>query len=260
MRFCFQTGVAAAALVILGASALHAETSHSSRRTVVVPSKSVARVDPRSGEQIRTIVVPPRVVQSREIKPVVVGEDVDDGAAMESAPAPELIPAADSKVKAFVEEAARKYDVHPALIDSVIQVESGYNPRAVSPKGAQGLMQLMPATARRLGVSNPFDPRENVLGGAKYLKFLQDTFKDDRLAIAAYNAGEGAVAKYNNVPPFPETMNYVAAVGKRYSKAKKAAEAKKALEVPKPEKPPQPQFAPVRQFVDAEGKLHLTTQ
>jgi len=260
MRFCFQTGVAVTALVVLGAAALHAETIHSIRRTVVVPSKSVARVDPRSGEQVRTIVVPPRVVQSREIKPIVVGEEIDDSSAVESAPAPGRIEAADSKVKAFVEEAALKYDVHPALIDSVIQVESGYNPRAVSPKGAQGLMQLMPATARRLGVSNPFDPRENVLGGAKYLKFLQDTFKDDRLAIAAYNAGEGAVAKYNNVPPFPETMNYVAAVGKRYSKAKKAAEAKKALEVPKPEKPPQPQFAPVRQFVDAEGRLHLTTQ
>jgi soluble lytic murein transglycosylase-like protein len=201
------------------------------------------------------------VVQSREIKPLVFGEEIDDGAAVDSAPAPDFIPAADSRVKAFVEEAALKYDLHPGLIDSVIQVESGYNPRAISPKGAQGLMQLMPATARRLGVSNPFDPRENVLGGAKYLKFLQDTFKDDRLAIAAYNAGEGAVAKYNNVPPFPETMSYVAAVGKRYSKAKKAAEAKKAQVVqPKPEKPPQPQFAPVRQFVDAEGKLHLTTQ
>lgn len=256
MRFCFQTGVVAAALVVLGSPAVRAEISRSSKRTVVVPAKTVARLDPRSGQQVRTIVVPPRVIASREIKPLAIGEEIDGGAMAEKP-----LRAADSNVQAFVEEAALKYDVNPALIDSVIQVESSYNPRAVSPKGAQGLMQLMPDTARRLGVGNPFDPRENVLGGAKYLKFLQETFKDDRLAIAAYNAGEGAVAKYNDVPPFPETMNYVAQVGKRYSKAKKAAEAKKAPAAqPKPEKPPEPQFAPVRQFLDAEGKLHLTTQ
>jgi len=254
MRFCFLAGVVAATL---GSAGLRAEASRSSIRTVVVPAKTVAvaRVDPRSGQSVRTIVVAPKVVQSREVKPVVVAEEVDDGTLEATVPAP------DSSVSALVEEAARRYNVNPALIDSVIQVESSYNPRAVSPKGAQGLMQLMPETARRLGVRNPFDPRENVLGGVKYLKFLQETFKDDRLAIAAYNAGEGAVAKYNNVPPFPETMNYVAAVGKRYGKAKKAAEAKKPVAAPvKAEKPAEPQFAPVRQFVDAEGKIHLTTQ
>jgi soluble lytic murein transglycosylase-like protein len=256
MRFCFQTGVVAAALVALGSPALRAEINRSSKWTAVAPAKTVARLDPRSGQQVRTIVVPPRAITTRQIKPLAIGEDIDGGATAEKP-----LRAADSNVQAFVEEAALKYDVNPALIDSVIQVESSYNPRAVSPKGAQGLMQLMPDTARRLGVSNPFDPRENVLGGAKYLKFLQETFKDDRLAIAAYNAGEGAVAKYNNVPPFLETINYVAQVGKRYSKAKKAAEAKKAAAAqPKPEKPPEPQFARVRQFLDAEGKLHLTTQ
>src|SRR5260370_4697751 len=103
----------------------------------------------------------------------------------------------------------------------------------------------MHETARRLGVRNPFDPGENVLGGVKYLKFLQDTFKDDRLAIAAYNAGEGAGAKYNNVPPFPETMNYVAAVGKRYGKAKKASGAKKpAADPATPRVPAAPPCSP----------------
>ena len=207
---------------------------------------------------MRTIVVTPKVVVSREIKPQVVGDEIEK----ESSPA--FIPASDSQVKNLVEEAAMKYDVNPALIDSVIQVESNYNPIAVSPKGAQGLMQLMPQTARRFGVRNTFDARENIHGGVRYLKFLQETFKDDRLAIAAYNAGEGAVAKYNNVPPYPETMSYVAAVGKRYGKAKKAAEqktfekSKAAAKVVKPA-PEEPKYAPVRQYVDSEGKVHLTT-
>jgi len=239
MRFCFQLG--AVALLLAGPAALSAEPKRGSKRTIEVP-----RVDPRSGAEVHTLIVPR---QAAPPKPVV-----------ETAPPKPTVP----NVQAIVEEAALKFNVHPALIDSVIQVESGYNAHAISPKGAQGLMQLMPETARRFGVVNPFDPRENILGGAQYLKFLQDTFKDDRLAIAAYNAGEGAVAKYNNVPPFPETVNYVAAVGKRYSKAKQSAAAKKP-EVPaakpdaQPEGPPQPVYSPVRQFFDAEGRLHLTT-
>src|SRR5581483_12304992 len=107
-------------------------------------------------------------------------------------------------------------------VDSVVQVESNYNPFAVSNKGALGLMQLMPATARRFGVENPFDPRQNIQGGVRYLKFLQDTFRDDRLAIAAYNAGEKAVTKYKGVPPYPETVSYVAKVGTKYGQRKRS--------------------------------------
>ena len=84
-------------------------------------------------------------------------------------------------------------------------------------------MQLMPATARRFGVSNTFDPRQNIEGGVRYLKFLQNTFQDDRLAVAAYNAGEKAVTKYGGVPPYAETVSYVAKVGKKYSQAQRAA-------------------------------------
>jgi len=203
----------------------------------------VARTDPRSGQQVKTIKLATTTIASRDVKP-------------------QVVPVSDASMKSYVAEAAQKYDVNPALIDSMIQVESNYNPLAISPKGAEGLMQLMPATARRFGVQNTFDPRDNIHGGVKYLKFLQETFKDDRLAIAAYNAGEGAVTKYNNVPPYPETMNYVAQVGKRYGKANKIAQAKaKAVTVQvKPETPAEPKYAPVRQYVDSDGRIHLTTQ
>jgi soluble lytic murein transglycosylase-like protein len=121
----------------------------------------------------------------------------------------------------------------------------------------------MPATAKRFGVKNTFDPRENIEGGVRYLKFLQDTFQDDRLAIAAYNAGEGAVAKYRNVPPYPETVNYVAQVGKKYGQSKRAAEKgkieAKAVEQPAP-KPAEDERKHVTGYLDAEGRLHIATR
>lgn len=105
---------------------------------------------------------------------------------------------------------ADKYGVSQSLIKAVIHAESGYNPNAVSPKGASGLMQLMPDTARTLKVSNSFDPRDNVEGGVKYLRFLLDTFRGDvSLAVAAYNAGLNKVARYGGIPPYAETRNYV---------------------------------------------------
>ena len=105
---------------------------------------------------------------------------------------------------------ATKYGVNPSLIKAVIHAESGYNPNAVSRKGASGLMQLMPGTARSLKVSNSFDPKDNVEGGVKYLRFLLDTFRGDvSLAVAAYNAGLNKVARYGGVPPYNETRTYV---------------------------------------------------
>jgi soluble lytic murein transglycosylase-like protein len=120
---------------------------------------------------------------------------------------------------AVIYEAATINSLDPCLIVSVMRTESAFNRMAVSPKGASGLMQLMPATAERFGVKNIFDPRENILAGAKYLRWLLDRFNGDvRLALAGYNAGEGAVEFYGNrIPPFLETQNYVRTIYMRYS-------------------------------------------
>ena len=119
---------------------------------------------------------------------------------------------------AIIERAAVAASVEPNLLRAVIVVESGFNSRAVSKRGAMGLMQLMPATASRFGVSDPYDPRENVHAGAHYLKFLMDLFGHDvRLALAAYNAGETAVQRNGGqIPPFLETRAYVPRVLKIY--------------------------------------------
>lgn len=111
---------------------------------------------------------------------------------------------------AFITEAAALYTLPEAFIRAVIRVESDYNPGAVSHAGAEGMMQLMPATAARMGVLDSFDPRQNILGGARYLRVLANTFEGDLiLTIAAYNAGEGAVIRHEGIPPYDETRRYV---------------------------------------------------
>jgi soluble lytic murein transglycosylase-like protein len=112
-----------------------------------------------------------------------------------------------------IRDAAERYGLSEQLVAAVIRVESGFNPRAVSPKGAQGLMQLMPGTASMLGVRNSFDPRENIDGGVRHLRSLIDRFSDNlALALAAYNAGERAVVQHGGIPPYPETQQYVTKV------------------------------------------------
>jgi soluble lytic murein transglycosylase-like protein len=117
-----------------------------------------------------------------------------------------------------IDEASRSFRVQPELLRAVIDIESGYNPKAVSDKGALGLMQLMPETARRFSEGDMFNPRDNVLAGARYLRFLLDLFKDDmELTLAAYNAGENAVIRAGyRVPSLPETRLYVPRVLARY--------------------------------------------
>jgi len=121
-------------------------------------------------------------------------------------------------IDAAIDEAATRHNVDPSLVRSVVKVESNFNPNAVSRKGAMGLMQLMPSTARSLNVSNPFDPQQNVDAGVRHLRKLLDSYGGNvRLSLAAYNAGSGAVARSAGVPHFRETQNYVRRITDLYN-------------------------------------------
>lgn len=125
-----------------------------------------------------------------------------------------------SKFTPMIETVAKELRLHPGLLHAMVRVESAYNPKAISKKGAQGLMQLMPATASRYGVNDSYDPKQNLEGGARYLSDLLTQFEYDiRLALAVYNAGENAVKRYGNkIPPYKETMNYVDKVMGEYER------------------------------------------
>ncbi len=164
-------------------------------------------------------------------------------------------PAADDPKDQFelfddlIERYAREHELDPWLIRSIIAVESGFNPRAVSPKGAQGLMQLMPATAARLGVSDTFDPEQNIRGGIKHFKSLMDTFNNNlHLCLAAYNAGENLVLRLGQVADIKETRDYVKAVLARYAQSKELSAQLQD----------KPKYPSTFRFVDDEGVLHLT--
>ena len=213
-HFCFRL-----VLTILTAGVVYAAGSDRPEHFT-----SVVRSDQRTGKLVRSMVVSPKAVAEQRIAenvvpPHVVGTD---------APAP-AAPAADypAGIDAAVERIAAEHSLPPQLIHSVIKVESNYNPHAVSSKGALGLMQLIPSTARRFGVDDAFNPIQNIQGGAKYLRYLLDLFGSYPLALAAYNAGEGAVAQYGGFP-FAETQNYVVLVRKAWSR-QKAAAAKQRL-------------------------------
>ena len=136
-----------------------------------------------------------------------------EGLCASAARAPQIAPATESVISKYdstIHRWAQRYSLSPGLVHAVVSTESAYNPGAVSLKGARGLMQLMPATARRYGVRDSFNPEENIRGGVAHLRDLIDSFGGDlRLAVAAYNAGSRAVQKYSGVPPYPETRDYV---------------------------------------------------
>ena len=131
---------------------------------------------------------------------------------------------AEVALAALIQEASAHHGVDPLLIREVVRRESAFNPLAVSTAGAQGLMQLMPALSQELGVLDPFDARENVFAGVRYLRYLLDVNDgDETLALASYNAGPGAVATHAGVPPFPETQEYVRAITERLARQRSAA-------------------------------------
>jgi len=200
---------------------------------------TVVRADPRSGRLIRAPLIAPREVKGAVVRPRLVQP---------------RRPGAAGSLEGFVEEIALRYQLDPLLVRAVIEVESAYNPFAVSPKGARGLMQLMPQTARRLGVRDSFNPWENVEGGVRYLKYLLEMFHgDQRLALAAYNAGEGAVFRYGGIPPYPETAWYIYRVGKKLGEAVREGERQRA-------QPPVEAFPKVVEYIDPDGRWHIQTR
>jgi hypothetical protein len=245
MRICFKTGLA---LGIVGA-ALHASSPPPRKVTLVV------RPDARSGKLVRSAVVTSRVVAPSVVEP----RKVDEAAEERKAPPPPP----PSTFREAIENVAYRHALPVQLLHSVIRVESNYNPWAVSPKGAQGLMQLIPATARRFGVSNAFDPMQNLEGGARYLRYLLDLYKGDpKLALAAYNAGEGAVARYGGVPPYAETWNYLIQIRRRLEesrpdppKAQAAGPARSTVEVK-----PVAVRNRIEEIVDADGRVRYVSR
>jgi soluble lytic murein transglycosylase-like protein len=193
------------------------------------------------------------------VKPRTVSPTVLDAAA-ESAPV--QTPADPAELIGLIDRIAAEQGVEDSLVHSVIRAESNYNAYAVSPKGAQGIMQLIPSTAKRFGVSNAFDVRDNVLGGVKYLKFLLDYYQNDYVrTIAAYNAGEAAVDKYNGVPPYSETRNYVYRVAQnlKTARARRSAEAKVAEASAAPETYNRETYKRIETSVGSDGRVYYRT-
>ncbi len=234
---------------------------------------SVVRTDSRTGKLVRTVVnsaQPARKPVAAPAAPTSAADATKPDASKPDAAKPVSAQAGDpasTQVSQTVARIAALHSLPPELIHSVIKVESNYNPWAVSPKGAFGLMQLIPSTARRFGVSNIFDPEDNINGGAKYLKYLLGLYDGNyTLALAAYNAGEGAVARYGAVPPYPETVNYVRQVGLRLAAQPVAAaqpetEPKPAeLAEASPAPPPEPAPARIEQIVEANGTVRYVSR
>jgi soluble lytic murein transglycosylase-like protein len=154
-----------------------------------------------------------------------------------------------AQIDSIINRVSSRYQVDPKLIHAMIRVESNYDPSAVSSKGAMGLMQLIPATAERFGVRNPFDPRQNIQGGISYLKYLLHLFGGNLpLSLAAYNAGEQTVIRSGGIPAIPETEHYVRAITNLYHSKNTSSAVAAAAE----------RIVPIVRYVDAQGIVHFT--
>jgi soluble lytic murein transglycosylase-like protein len=151
----------------------------------------------------------------------------------------------------LVKHTASRFQVDPQLVNAIIKVESEYDPKAVSRKGAMGLMQLIPETAQRFGVENPFNPKENIEGGVSYLRHLLDHFGGDlSLSLAAYNAGQGAVQRFGGIPSFAETQDYVRKVTSIYQSGPPLSGTNASGN--------KPQASPIIRYVDERGVVHYS--
>ncbi len=236
--------------MVLGTTAVRAETS-APHTTVVV------KVDAHSGRLVRSVVsAAPKM--SRAFVPAPFSSADASAAAAQ-------MPVSANTLAELIDAIAEANHVEAPLVHSVIKAESNYNPAAISPKGAEGLMQLIPSTAHRFGVSNSFNAQENVEGGVKYLKYLIELYQNDyEKVIAAYNAGEGAVAKYGGIPPYSETINYVLRVSKNLQTARQYAEQKTRLAAvtahSSPQKTEGEEVHSIQASVAADGKVYYRTQ
>ncbi len=219
---------------------------------------TMVRADLASGRLVRSVVITPKVIAPRLVPSRPVGADLKSGRADQLSP--------EANLDEIIEHTARKYDVDPLLVHSIIKVESNYNQYALSNRGAEGLMQLIPSTARRFGINNSFDAGKNIEGGVRYLKYLQGLYGNDlRRILAAYNAGEGAVTRYGGIPRFPETVSYVYMVGKRFGQLAQAQRARQSTQAAAKESSAAQGTAadaprPVESFVDSEGRVHFRTR
>ena len=256
IRLCFNLAWAAglASVALWAAGPVDTETVAPRRITTVI------HPDLRTGRLVRSVMVTSKpVVEQRVTEAPVAPRVVSPVVVATETKAP---PA--TGIDEAIEQIAAQVSLPSQVIHSVIKVESNYDPFAISPKGAQGLMQLIPSTARRFGVSNVFNPAENIQGGSKYLKYLLNLFEGNyALALAAYNAGEAAVARYGSVPPFPETRNYLILVARQLQEAKKAEAAKQkavAAGQTRPDaetKPAGPNH--IQEVVEADGSVRYVS-
>lgn len=263
VRDCLKLGyVAAMAGAGLWATGLWAANDVPATAARPVKVTSVVQADARTGKLVRNMVVTPRTVTRQSVEARAV-----TGPAVTPREVPPLDPARPNAVPVKpkgnwnqkVAQIAAQHDLPVELLHSVIKVESNYNPRAVSPKGALGMMQLIPATAERFGVSDVFDPVDNIQGGARYLRYLLDLYHGDYpLALAAYNAGEQAVAKYGSVPPYSETQTYLRLVAREIQQAVKTTAAQPKETKPAETKPAGPSH--IEEIVEPGGAVHYVSR